>query len=336
MTAPQNALASIIAACQRSGKHIVLAEGEDQRVQQAAARAVQDGLAEITLLGEPDAIAAAYHARGEPIPKIDVIDPAYIPLDEDLVELYLSLRAHKGADRDAAIQAVRQPLIYAALMLHSGRADGSIAGAVHTTAEVVRAAVQLVGAREVGGLVSSCFIVQLSPERHPRKEPLIFTDCGLVVEPNSEQLAAIAAAGIASCRNLLNQEPKVAMLSFSTCGSARHERVSKVIRASQLLRQTFPDLSISSDIQFDAAFVPAIGRAKAPELADSGNSNVFVFPNLEAGNIGYKIAQYIGGATAIGPILQGLRAPANDLSRGCSTSDIYNMIAITALQAVRG
>ena len=163
------ALANIIAACQHSGKHIVLAEGEDQRVQQAAARAVHDQLAEITLLGEPDAIAAAYHARGEPIPQIDVLDPAYIPLDEDLVELYLSLRAHKGADRDAAIQAVRQPLIYSALMLRSGRADGSIAGAVHTTADVVRAAVQLVGASEAGGLVSSCFIVQLPPERHPQQ-----------------------------------------------------------------------------------------------------------------------------------------------------------------------
>ena len=248
--------------------------------------------------------------------------------DERLAARLHEIRRHKGMDEAAAREAVRAPLVRAALMVRGGEAAGSVAGAATTTADVVRAALQIIGKRKDAAIVSSFFLI-LPPEG----EALLFADCGLVVAPDAAELAAIATSTAASRWALLGDEPRVAMLSFSTRGSARHERADAVVEATRLARGAEPGLAIDGELQFDAAFVPAVAEAKAPGSAVGGRANVMVFPDLGAGNIGYKIAQRLGGCGAVGPILQGLARPANDLSRGCSVEDVVNMIAVTAAQS---
>lgn len=227
----------------------------------------------------------------------------------------------------------KTPLGFAAMMVREGDADGTVAGAVATTADVVRHALQIIGKAEGASLVSSFFLMLLCQSHHQKKGAFVFADCGLVVEPDSAQLADIAIQSADSYRQLTEKDAAVAMLSFSTGGSAAHERVSKVVQATRTVQERKPDLCIDGELQFDTAFVEAISHAKSPDSPLKGNANVFVFPNLEAANIGYKIAQRIGGAQAIGPVLQGLAKPANDLSRGCTADDVLHMIAITVNQA---
>jgi len=222
------------------------------------------------------------------------------------------------------------------MMVRNGHADGTVGGAVATTSDTVRAALQIIGKAKSAPLVSSFFLMVL-PENHPSgRDAMVFGDSGLVIDPDAQELAAIAAASAASYTQLLGDTPKVALLSFSTMGSARHAAVTKVTEAAALLKEQHPDLASDGELQFDAAFVPDVGASKAPNSATAGQANVMIFPNLDAGNIGYKIAQRIGGCDAIGPVLQGLAKPANDLSRGCVASDVTNMIAVTALQAAAG
>ncbi|KQV33590.1 MULTISPECIES: phosphate acetyltransferase [unclassified Rhizobium] len=323
----------ILETAKAAPRHIVLAEGEDPRIVEGAVRAVRAGIATVTLVGRRPVVEEKLAAAGSAPGEVRIEDPASSPLTERLANAYHELRRSKGVDAEAAAEAVRSPLVFAAMMVREGAADGTVGGAVATTADTVRAALQTIGRAPGVGLVSSFFMMMLCAPHHQKKGAYVFADCGLVVDPDAAGLADIAVMSARSFEALAGKPPKVAMLSFSTAGSAAHERVSKVVEATRLARTAAPDLVIDGELQFDSAFVEAVSAAKAPDSVLHGEANVFVFPNLDAANIGYKIAQRIGGATAIGPILQGLAKPANDLSRGCDADDVFHMIAVTVIQA---
>lgn len=323
----------ILEAAKAAPRRIVLAEGEDPRIVEGALRAAREGLAEIILVGNRAMVEARLEEAGAAPGLIRIEDPAASALTARLASAYHALRAGKGVDATAAAEALRSPLVFAAMMVREGEADGTVGGAVATTADTVRAALQTIGRAPGVGLVSSFFLMMLCAPHHVKKGVFVFSDCGLVVDPDAAGLADIAVASARSYEALAGAPARVAMLSFSTAGSAAHERVSKVVEATRIARDSVPDLVIDGELQFDSAFVEVVSNAKAPQSVLHGAANVFVFPNLDAANIGYKIAQRIGGATAIGPILQGLAKPANDLSRGCSAEDVFYMIAVTVVQA---
>ncbi|MDW9543128.1 phosphate acetyltransferase [Sinorhizobium meliloti] len=323
----------IIDAARKAPRHVVLPEGEDPRIVAGAVQARREGLAAITLVGNREVITQRLAALDAIPQEFRIEDPACSPLTDDFATAYLERRRSKGVDAAAARAAVLSPLTFAAMMVREGIADGTVGGAVATTADTVRAALQVIGRAPGVGLVSSFFLMMLCEPHHARKGAFLFADCGLVVDPDAAGLADIARMSAKSYEMLAGERAKVAMLSFSTGGSAAHERVSKVVEATGMARRAEPDLIIDGELQFDSAFVEAVCLTKAPHSALRGEANVFVFPNLDAANIGYKIAQRIGGATAIGPILQGLSRPANDLSRGCSAADVFHMIAVTVVQA---
>ncbi|MEO1537758.1 MAG: phosphate acetyltransferase [Pseudomonadota bacterium] len=309
----------IAAASRRAQPHIVLSEGDDSRIVEAARRASADGLANLTLIGSTQ-------ANG-----VTTIDPTSSDRTEAYAQAFFELRRHKGISEEVARKTVEAPLAYAAMMVRMGDADGTIGGAVYTTSDVVRTALQIIGKDPGVDTVSSYFLMLLDGTR-----PVVFADCGLVIQPTAEELASIAIASARSLTAMTGMNPKVAMLSFSTKGSVprgAHESLGRIAEAIELVSERAPNLPIDGELQFDAAIVPDIAERKAPGSPVAGAANVFVFPSLSAGNIGYKIAQRVGGATALGPILQGLAKPANDLSRGCSVEDVYQMIAITGAQA---
>ncbi|MGI9418482.1 MAG: phosphate acetyltransferase [Geminicoccaceae bacterium] len=319
----------ITAASRKASPRIVLAEGEDGRVVQAALQAASDGVAKVSVVARPD----AFHALAKGAPGSDLVtihDPATSDHLDAYTETYFKLREKKGVTPEQARTAMRGNLGFAAMMVREGHADGTIGGAVATTADTVRAALQIIGKAPDAKSVSSFFLMLL-PSPHDR--PVVFADCALVITPSAEELAGIAVSSAASFQAMTGETPRVAMLSFSTKGSARHESIDRVQEAVDIAKALAPDLLLDGEIQFDAAIVPEIGKAKAPGSTLEGDANVFIFPNLDSANIGYKIAQRIGGATALGPVLQGLARPANDLSRGCSVDDIQQMIAITGAQA---
>lgn len=319
----------ITGASKKASPRIVLAEGEDSRVVHAALQAASEGVAKVSVVARPDAFhALAKGADGSDL--VTIHDPAASDHLDAYTEAYFKLRQHKDVTPEQAKAAMLGNLGFAAMMVREGHADGTIGGAVATTADTVRAALQIVGRAPDVKTVSSFFLMLLPS---PHDCPVVFADCALVMLPSPEELASIAISSAASFKAMTGKTPRVAMLSFSTMGSAHHDSIDRINEGVRLAHAAAPDLLIDGEIQFDAAIDPTISRAKAPGSILEGSANVFVFPSLNAGNIGYKIAQRIGGATALGPILQGLARPANDLSRGCSVDEIYQMIAITGAQA---
>ncbi|HHI67989.1 MAG TPA: phosphate acetyltransferase [Planctomycetes bacterium] len=299
------------------GRTVVLPESHDERVVQAAARLLEEGICKVVLLGKP-ALPAPEGAQ--------VIDPETSADLEEFARLYFEARKHKGVTLDQARETVKKPLFFAAAMVRTGAADLSVGGSASPTADVLRAGIHLVGLAEGTKIVSSMFLMVL-----PGGRPVTFADCAVVPNPDPEQLASIAVASAKTHEMLIGEKPLVAMLSFSTKGSASHEDVDKVLRALDLVREKAPALTVDGELQFDAAFDPSVGERKAPGSPVAGKANVFIFPDLDAANIGYKIAQRIGGAKAIGPVVQGFRRPFLDLSRGCSVQDIVDTAAIGCL-----
>lgn len=330
-------LRAILGTASASDKIIALSEGDDPRVVEGAVRAVKEDVARIILIGDGAKISALLDAHeGFDPTRIDILDPAHSSITTELAEALFNRRKHKGMTLEEAGQQITNRLTFAAMLVHQGIADGTVGGAVETTSDTVRAALQIIGTAPGTTMVSSFFLMLFCQDHHEVKGARIFADCGLVVDPNAEEMAEIARASAASYSALTGNTARVAMLSFSTSGSAEHPKVSKVVEATRIAREKDPNLLIDGELQFDAAFVPEVAAQKATDSPLKGEANVFIFPSLNAGNLGYKIAQRIGGVEAIGPVLQGLAKPANDLSRGCTAEDILHMIAVTAVQAQHG
>ena len=324
-----------IQLAKQNKRHIVLPESSDDRILKAAVEVSQNDIAQITLLGDAKAIHTQLDSLGLKPGNIQIVNPddtsdlETLKQNERYAELLFKLRKKKGLTREQAVLLSLQPLYHADLMVKSGDADACVAGVINPTGDVIRAALQVIGTESPSSRLSSFFILLMKP---PLPSPVIFADCAINIDPDAKQLADIAYQSAQNSKTLLGIEPKVALLSFSTNGSAKHKNVDKVREATVLLHHQYPELRLIGDIQFDAAFSNDVLHTKWPASNFEAPANVFVFPSLEAGNIGYKIAERMGGATAIGPILQGLAKPVNDLSRGADVTAIINTIAVTCLQ----
>ena len=315
------------------GKIIALPEGDDPRMQEAAVRITAAGIASVILLGKTDALIETMAASGLSTDRISFSDPETAADRGRYAGLYHEKRKHKGMTADQAAAAMTDPLFYATMMVEDGAADGMVAGAVNSTGNVLRAGFQIIGTAPGCSIVSSCFVM-VNPDWDLGENGLIvMADCAVNPDPDAAQLADIAQATATTARALCGFEPRVAMLSYSTGGSGVGPSVDKVVESVRILREKAPGLKLDGPLQADAALVPEIGGRKAPDSDVAGRANVLVFPDLNSGNIGYKLVQRLSDAEAVGPVMQGMAKPINDLSRGCSVEDIVNVAAITALQS---
>ncbi|MBP1670189.1 MAG: phosphate acetyltransferase [Bacteroidetes bacterium] len=317
-------------------QRIVLPEGHEERTLKAADIVIQEGLAEITILGNKEEVLQ--HARNlslKNLEKASIIDPKTSPKREEYANLMVELRKSKGLVKDEALELLNNPLYYSTVMIKNGDADGEVAGADNATGDVLRPAFQFVKTLPGITVVSGAFLMFMKDKEFGDDGLMIFADCAVHPNPTDKELAEIAIATAKTTRAIARIEPRVAMLSFSTKGSAQHEMVDKVVKATEIAKAMDPTLKIDGELQADAAIVESVGLKKAPGSPIAGKANVLIFPSLESGNIAYKLVQRLAHAEAIGPVLQGMAAPINDLSRGCSVNDIVELIAITANQAMR-
>jgi phosphate acetyltransferase len=314
-------------------QHIILPEGEDIRTVQAAEMCVKDRIAKITIIGSEEKVRDLARQANANLNGVEILDHRKSNDFGKVATFYYELRRAKGVTLEESEQAVKNPLYFGNLLVKLGKADGSVAGATNTTAHTVAAALRCVGVREGFKIVSSFFLMVVPDKKFGANGAMIYSDCGVVIDPNATELAEIAIASADSCRALLNVEPNVAMLSFSTKGSAKHAFIDKIVEATKTAKARFPDLNIDGELQADAALIPSVGQSKAQGSSVAGKANVLIFPDLNAGNIAYKLTERLTGGTAIGPILQGLDKPCNDLSRGCKADDIVDAVAITAVQS---
>ena len=327
---------NIIARAKSNKQRIVLPESLEERTITAADKAIADELADIILIGNKEEILAYAEKLGlKHIGGATIIDPATSEKTQQYTELLYELRKAKGMTMEQAAKLVQNPLYFGCLIIKSGDADGQISGALSTTGDTLRPALQIIKCAPGITCVSGAMLLVTQQPQYGEEGVLVVGDVAVTPMPDANQLAQIAVCTAQTAKSVAGfADPKVAMLSFSTKGSAKHEVVDKVVEATRLAKELAPELKIDGELQADAALVPSVGKSKAPGSAIAGEANVLVFPNLEVGNIGYKLVQRLGGADAIGPILQGIARPVNDLSRGCSVDDIYKMVAITACQAM--
>jgi phosphate acetyltransferase len=324
----------IKATAQKSNKCIVLPEGAEERTLKATNIIIEESLARIILLGNRQEILEKATALGlKNVEKAEIIDPKAHDKKEFYTEMLFNLRKNKGMTIEQAAKLVEDPLYLGVLLIKNKEADGEVAGALNATGDVLRPAFQIVKTLPGVSVVSGAFIMVMKDKQWGDNGVMVFADCAAHPNPTDQELAEIAVTTAKTARAIAGLEPRVAMLSFSTKGSAKHEMVDKVVSATRIAQSMDPDLKIDGELQADAAIVPAIGASKAPGSEIAGRANVLVFPTLETGNIAYKLVQRLAGAEAIGPVMQGMAAPINDLSRGCSVEDIVNVVAITACQA---
>ncbi|MCR4399544.1 MAG: phosphate acetyltransferase [Syntrophomonadaceae bacterium] len=315
-------------------KTIVLPEGTEERTIQAVPTLVREKLAHPILLGDPAAVKGLADKLGVDLSGAEIVNPTEAPYFDDFVQAFYEMRKDKGMTPDKAKDLMADPLYFGSMMVKTGKADGEVAGAENTTGDVLRPALQIIKTAPGISAVSGAFIMIVPNCPYGDNGVFVFADCAVTPNPTAEQMAEFAKASVGTAVDLCGmKEPKIGMLSFSTKGSASHELVDKVVKATEIAKAKFPELAVDGEFQADAALVPKVGASKAPGSPVAGQCNILIFPDLQAGNIGYKLVQRLAGAEAIGPILQGIGKPVNDLSRGCSVEDIVNVVAMTAVRA---